>query len=672
MPRSKSGKTHPPVNKDKLKTAVEDVLLREYSVGQSAKNNNVSKTTLLRHLKIHRKSDNDSFTYVSHIAHRKIFSDQEEVLLADYLTTAAKLHYGLSKNGLQKLAYEFAIANKKTVPNSWIAGEKAGREWVRQFLNRHPTLSLRKPEATSLSRATAFNKKNVGDFFRNLKSVYDRFNFNPSNIYNLDETGNTTVHVPPKVLAAKGQKQIGSVTSGERGVNVTMVAAINAVGNQVPPMLIFPRVHFKDHMLKGSPPGAIGGANPSGWINEHLFLDYLKHFIAHVKPTVDNKVLLIYDNHESHISLPAINLAKDNGVTLLTMPPHTSHKLQPLDRTVFGPYKTFYNQASNQWLTNNPGKPISIYDVSEIVGAAYPRAFTINNIVKGFAVTGIWPFNEHIFGEDEFLSSYVTDRPQEDIDGAVADDSIDNSSGQGQVVAGPSTSRDDQQDVVSPQVLRPFPKAGARKNTGKTRRKGSTKILTDTPVKEEIEQYKSTSKNKKITKTLKQTVKSVKKKVFSEDECEQPKKKLTKKNQLMESSSEDSSVENLKLDDSSSDDDPEHFYETIRQNAEIEKMDESPIKEGDFVLVALGTKKVVRHFVAKVVGIVVDGYEVKFYKKIVGTTASRSFVPSDEDISLVNETEVVLHLPAPTSVGLSKRQENQLLFSVDFSDFNII
>ena len=53
-------------------------------------------------------------------------------------------------------------------------------------------------------------------------------------------------------------------------------------------------------------------------------------------------VLIIFDNHESHISIDSINLAKGNGIVLLIFPPHTSHKLQPLDRTVYGPFKKYY------------------------------------------------------------------------------------------------------------------------------------------------------------------------------------------------------------------------------------------------------------------------------------------------------------------------------------------
>jgi len=48
---------------------------------------------------------------------------------------------------------------------------------------------------------------------------------------------------------------------------------------------------------------------------------------------------------------------------------------------------------------------------SEILGYAFPLAFTPSNILSGFRVSGIWPFNRDVFGDDEFFPSSVTDRP---------------------------------------------------------------------------------------------------------------------------------------------------------------------------------------------------------------------------------------------------------------------
>lgn len=91
----------------------------------------------------------------------------------------------------------------------------------------------------------------------------------------------TTVHVPNKVMAKKGFEQLGSMTNAERGSNNTMIAAINASGGFIPPMLIFPRVKFHDYMMKGAPVGSIGGTNHSGYSNEELFLKFLLHFLKH-------------------------------------------------------------------------------------------------------------------------------------------------------------------------------------------------------------------------------------------------------------------------------------------------------------------------------------------------------------------------------------------------------
>ncbi|KAJ8939993.1 hypothetical protein NQ314_010933 [Rhamnusium bicolor] len=89
----------------------------------------------------------------------------------------------------------------------WNKREAAVKDWLAGFIERNSDLSVRQPEATNLSRSTAFNKHNINTFFQKLSDLRERYNFPSSNIYNCDETGCTTVHKPPKILAKKGQKQ---------------------------------------------------------------------------------------------------------------------------------------------------------------------------------------------------------------------------------------------------------------------------------------------------------------------------------------------------------------------------------------------------------------------------------------------------------------------------------
>jgi hypothetical protein len=107
-----------------------------------------------------------------------------------------------------------------------------------------------------------------------------------------------------------------------------------------------------------------------------------------VKLTEDKKVLLLVDNHESHVSIAAVTKSRENDVIMLKFPPHTSHKLQPLDRCVFEHFKKYYNAACSNLMLTNPGKLISIYNVDNLIDVAYPSVFNPCNIQSGFRVSG--------------------------------------------------------------------------------------------------------------------------------------------------------------------------------------------------------------------------------------------------------------------------------------------
>jgi hypothetical protein len=177
----------------------------------------------------------------------------------------------------------------------------------------------------------------------------NRFHFHRASIYNADETALTTVHRPPNIIAEKGCKQVGQITSAEKGALVTMNGAVNAIGNSIPPFLIFPRVNYKTYMIKGAPAGTKGVASKTGWVTKKLYVEWLDYFIKFCHSPKENPVLPITGNHESHISADAIDTARENGVTILHLPTHTSHKMQPLDKTVYGPLISFYNAACDSW-----------------------------------------------------------------------------------------------------------------------------------------------------------------------------------------------------------------------------------------------------------------------------------------------------------------------------------
>lgn len=96
---------------------------------------------------------------------RQVFTTDEELELENYIKKASDIYFGLTPKEVRKLAYDYATALNKSFPQIWSDTLMAGPDWFTGFLKRHPRLSIRTPQATSLSRATSFNKTNVDSFF---------------------------------------------------------------------------------------------------------------------------------------------------------------------------------------------------------------------------------------------------------------------------------------------------------------------------------------------------------------------------------------------------------------------------------------------------------------------------------------------------------------------------
>lgn len=285
-----------------------------------------------------------------------------------------------------------------------------GKEWALSFLKRHK-LSLRTPSKTSLARIMGFNKVQVDVFFKNLEELIAKHKFPPSRIFNMDESGiNTVPNKAPKVVSTRGKKCVGKVSSAERGQLTTVICTVSASGNYVPPVIIFARKRLKPELMNGAPPDSLMLCSDSGYSNSDLFPIWLQHFQKHVQSSDSNPVLLVLDNHSSHISIEAVMFCRQNSIHLLSLPPHSSHKMQPPDKCFFKPLKEYFSQMCDKWLLNHPGRVITQYQVAELFGEAYETAATMGKGITGFKSCGIYPLNPHIFTEDDFLPSSVTDQ----------------------------------------------------------------------------------------------------------------------------------------------------------------------------------------------------------------------------------------------------------------------
>lgn len=122
-----------------------------------------------------------------------------------------------------------------------------------------------------------------------------------------------------------------------------------------------------------------------------------------------------------------IDLAEENNVIVLCLPPHTTHKLQPLDVGVFGPFQRAWIDCCDS--------------VVELIGSEMPKeefikqymnirniTFKSVTIISAFKKSGIWPINRDIFMKEDYAPSIPYSTEANDFPALVSSDDSDSDS----------------------------------------------------------------------------------------------------------------------------------------------------------------------------------------------------------------------------------------------------
>ena len=98
------------------------------------------------------------------------------------------------------------------------------------------------------------------------------------------------------------------------------------------------------------------------------------------------------DNQASHLTYNFIKYAEENNILLYSLPPHTTHILQPLDGKPFQQYKHYHGMEVN----NAARLGYSSFEKQEFL-QFLPKiqnyAFKSQTVQSGFSDCGIYPFN---------------------------------------------------------------------------------------------------------------------------------------------------------------------------------------------------------------------------------------------------------------------------------------
>ena len=196
----------------------------------------------------------------------------------------------------------------------------------------------------------------------------------------------------------KNKKSLGSNQDGSREF-ISLLAAISADGTALPPALIYQGDSYDlqstwiedfDH----SSDEAFFAVSKKGWTNEELGFSWLlRIFEPFTREKAGNaRRLLIVDGHSSHVNMKFINFCGDHGIILGILPPHSTHRLQPLDVGIFSPLSTAYSNQIDRLIQSSQGfSRVTKRNFWYLFRSAWKTALTFENIRSAFAATAIHP-----------------------------------------------------------------------------------------------------------------------------------------------------------------------------------------------------------------------------------------------------------------------------------------
>ncbi|KAG0728934.1 hypothetical protein GWK47_031411 [Chionoecetes opilio] len=458
--------------------------------------------------------ESDGRTFVpKHQNIKKVFTDAQEHFIEEYSIKISRMFYGLSTRAFRRMVLKYAEAvGSPAISDVWRRVGMATRDWYYGYMFRHPRLALKAPEGMSLARAMAFNRVNVEVFFKAYVEAVERHSFMPARIFNLDESGLSTV----------------------------------------------------------------------------------------MKPS----------------------------------------KLQPLDVSVFGPFKSVLRSIQDDFKLSNTHVPITEHMLPEMACKAWDKVCNVTNITNGFRATGIFPVNRNIFPDDAFAGAEVTEQAppddDDDLPQTLAAPLTPSSLEPDQPQPGPSGIDSNSNSFISSNSRRHSRSCAALPEGSSTpccqgRKKIRACILTED--EEALDQLREKEKKKAAREEKKRRSEEKKREKKREQEARQAAKRRRRSEPVEASSSDEEAADNPALCDDSSEYSDEFAEELEHDAATYPFVQKEPEGKRSEELVP---------FVAKVISLEEDGRLQLDFLRIKSPLLKDTFhFPAIGDVDSVDRSRVL-------------------------------
>ncbi|EXU94468.1 DDE superfamily endonuclease [Metarhizium robertsii] len=303
--------------------------------------------------------------------------------------------------------------------------------WLTGWRRNHPEITQTYLKAVERSRK-AFEAQGLEDvelFYSQLQATILKFRIGASEMWNEDEAGMRIgcLRERVQVLVTRTSRHKAprpEVLDPANRESCTVIASINAMGDSLPPWLVF--AHYPTTNWAGIDigTGVRFAQSPTGFSNAEIHLEWARHFnrwswassaqakqsgksleqwfgcdehlrlpdrgMSRVeRPPVDRpdeeKIyrLLVVDGFTGHTTLAFAEYCIKFDIIIAILPPHSTHLMQPLDVGVFQPLTAAHQKALRKFLAEG-NLTFSRVECLAAFQQVYEAGFTRHNIMSGF------------------------------------------------------------------------------------------------------------------------------------------------------------------------------------------------------------------------------------------------------------------------------------------------
>ena len=328
----------------------------------------------------------------------QILSNDEETELVEWIKKLTLCGYPPKRFTVQEMAQTIRTRRVIGINNATatlIQYDEIGEQWVTRFMNRHPELQSVIPEQIEAARIHESLHSVIQKWFDDVKSIINRYDIQPQDISNMDETGYSISSIKATCVIIDRTQNIRYAAHPGHQEWVTVIECISMDGSALLPLIIFKGKSLVHGWIPEQTPKTwFFSVNTEGWTsNAHTQKWLLEDFEPHTSAKANGRTrLLIFDGHGSHTTADVVRHCILNRVQLALLPPHTSHLTQPLDVGVFSSMKAHMSREMDRYIRTGIPR-IQKAEWLDAFIVARLLAFTARNIRSGWSGTGLQAFN---------------------------------------------------------------------------------------------------------------------------------------------------------------------------------------------------------------------------------------------------------------------------------------